>query len=406
MLVDACRRAFCDLEDANFADGPDNQIGVGVATERAVRQECESGQVGMNALVQMLGLAVQERTVVDMVEGTRLAADSSGGAVVASLMAAIPTSVPNLGALMQNILLQARACAVDGPQDESTDSDDDVDSSTSTGEEQSDHQCDHGGRCVGEGSITGGSHSSDSVGSIGNESWPGTGAGSAPEGCNTTCRGPGRRQPRPRQLQKLVCRLEEMREQRAALLSRLGALGVLPPPAPRSLAHAAVAIGAAQHLAVVCASALSARALLDRADFTLSRLSRAAVARIEHLWQGIGQQLRQSAVARWQGDRCAQETAWWALPLQPVLSEALAMSLFMETAMPAVVHLHGLQLTSEAWSCIDSLMGLELCRSSQVLFESEPTVGQLLESPLLRVEKYRTLAMGLSNIVSDWLSLD
>ena len=124
------------------------------------------------------------------------------------------------------------------------------------------------------------------------------------------------------------------------------------------------------------------------------------------MWQGIDQQLRQSAVARWQGGRRALETAWWALPLQPALSEALAMSSFMETAMPAVVHLHGLQLTAEAWSCIDSLMGLDLGRSSGVLFESEPTVGQLLESPLLRVEKHRTLAMGLSNIVSDWLSLD
>ena len=81
--------------------------------------------------------------------------------------------------------------------------------------------------------------------------------------------------------------------------------------------------------------------------------------------------------------------------------------------MPLVQHLHGLRLEPEAWTTIDSVLGLEFNECNEQLeparacaFEAEPTVGQLLRSQLVRDEKYRALAMGISNVVSEWLSLD
>ena len=142
---------------------------------------------------------------------------------------------------------------------------------------------------------------------------------------------------------------------------------------------------------------------------------------------------------REQGER---EQDWWAAPLLAALREALALCGVIDTALPVLRHLHALQLSPEAWSCIDSLLGLRFHETGNkqqrcgagaadssdsdagsdgagggagggsaggeglCCFDSEPTIGQLLDSPLLRVSKHRELAMGLSSVVSDWLCLD
>ena len=108
--------------------------------------------------------------------------------------------------------------------------------------------------------------------------------------------------------------------------------------------------------------------------------------------------------------------AWWLLPPRAAWEEGARLCGAVLRVLPVVRHLRGLGMPQEAWGCIDSLIGGNDGTlggggegggdAASAMFDGEPTLGQLVQSPLLQDARHREAAMGLSNVVTEWLTLD